>query len=302
MRADSQTNAEIFSSSSIPKINKIPAQSPWSNPGDIEKWGWTITQDESKWIWSGFDWEDVRAPLETLGLSTEIKDWDFVQTQHTKAWEVDGVHGPAIDQEYAFPGAKYQNFWLGRDQDASKYTLVLMGMFSPAGMVNEKTPPPDPKPNLPQLAAWSDMVYLQWYWTLSSLWKKPGINLDGSSKIPCPKQIITTSVITDSTRRILDRVRKNLREEPEGVAWPGDSFHPDSQAGRAILGSVHGRSLAWFLIQHKQQFGNKVFTSIHLFRKNEWRKTDKYQPLDYELYFEIGDVDEQDAPGGAEIW
>lgn len=174
-----------------------------------------------------------------------------------------------IQLDVPITGAKYQNFWLGRDRDTSMYTLVLIGMFSPAGMVNEKDPPPDPKPNLPRLAAWSDMVYLQWYWTLSSLWKKPGISLDGSSEIPCPKQIIITSVVTESTRRILDRVRKQVREEPEVIMWPGDTFQADSEAGMAILGSVHGRSLAWFLIQHKKQFGDKIFKSISLFRKNE---------------------------------
>jgi hypothetical protein len=181
-----------------------------------------------------------------------------------------------------------------------------MGMFSPAGMLKEKLPTPNPLPNLPQLAAWSDIVFLQWYWTLSSIWKKPGINPDGSSTIPCPKNIIITSVVTESTRRILDRVRQNLRDEPEGVPWPGDSFHPDSDAGMAILGSVHGRSLAWFLIQHKHQFGDKVFKSIQLFRQNPWRKSDRYQFYDYELYFEIGDVEagsggsEEDATGAAE--
>lgn len=153
-----------------------------------------------------------------------------------------------------------------------------MGMLSPAGMVDGKDPPPNPKPNLPQLAAWSDMVYLQRYWTLSSLWKTSDIP-DGSSKIPCPKQIIITSVVIESTRRILDRIRKNLREEPEGFAWPGDSLDPDSDAGMAILGSVHGRSLACFLIQHKQQFGDKIFKSISLFRRNEWRKEDKVSAL-----------------------
>lgn len=76
-----------------------------------------------------------------------------------------------------------------------------------------------------------------------------------------------------------DRIRKNLREEPEGIAWPGDSLDPDSDAGMAILGSVHGRSLACFLIQHKQQFGDKIFKSISLFRRNEWRKEDKVSAL-----------------------
>ncbi|TID26038.1 DNA replication licensing factor [Venturia nashicola] len=240
--------------------------------------------------------EDVTTPLQALALSTESKEWDFVQTQHTKTWEVDGVKGPVRcrclwlvvkwDSNFAIgplmenTQIQYQNFWFGRDQDASKCTLVLIGMFSPAGMVNELEPPPDRYPNLPQLATWSDMM---------------------SQKFPCPKQIIITSVVTESTRRILDRVRENLREEPEGVAWPGDRFHPDSDAGRAILGTIHGRSLAWFLIQNRHQFGNKSFWSIYLFRREECNKTGGYQPWDYKLYFEIGYVQEQDATGGAEI-
>ncbi|TLD38137.1 DNA replication licensing factor [Venturia nashicola] len=244
--------------------------------------------------------EDVTTPLQALALSTESKEWDFVQTQHTKTWEVDGVKGPVRcrclwlvvkwDSNFAIgplmenTQIQYQNFWFGRDQDASKYTLVLIGMFSPAGMVNDRI------------------------WCISSgigLFRVSGRSRasirTAAQKFPCPKQIIITSVVTESMRKILDRVRENLREEPEGASWPGDRFHPDSDAGRAILGTIHGRSLAWFLIQNKHQFGNKSFWSIYLFRREECNKTGGYQPWDYKLYFEIGYVQEQDATGGAEI-
>lgn len=77
MRADAETNAKFFGASENPKIRKLTAQSPWSNPGDIEKWGWTITQDESKWMWSGFEWEDVATPLKSLGLSSRDQGSGF---------------------------------------------------------------------------------------------------------------------------------------------------------------------------------------------------------------------------------
>jgi hypothetical protein len=94
MRADQKKVAEMLGASTNPRTKQTPAQSSYTDPADIEKWGWTVTQDESMWMYSGFDWGDVTTPVQALGLSTKIEDWDYVQTQHTKSWKVDGVGGP----------------------------------------------------------------------------------------------------------------------------------------------------------------------------------------------------------------
>lgn len=129
MRADAKTNAEMFGTSENPKTRKIPAQSPWSNPEDIENWGWTITQDESKWVWSGFNWADITTPLQALGLSTKSEDWDFVQTQHTKGWEVDGVKGPVRCSRLRSIAEEYFNFVI-RQLTWSMHPLVSLPIFN----------------------------------------------------------------------------------------------------------------------------------------------------------------------------
>lgn len=99
-------------------------------------------------------------------------------------------------------------------------------------------------------------------------------------------------IANEDTEQILARALKGV-QKTIGV-WPGVTFDTTTEAGNAILGewrvpncdclgkiiltsvllgSANGAVFAWFLIQHKEQLGNKWIPKVTVFYNDadsEW--------------------------------
>lgn len=93
---------------------------------------------------------------------------------------------------------------------------------------------------------------------------------------------------TPCENSITQKVIKNAmnRTKQELGKWPGVTFGMDSEEGKAILGSPNGWGVAFMLIQHKRQLGNKVVEKVTVFQ-DEGRK----QPRPPSVLFYIKNYD-----------
>lgn len=119
---------------------------------------------------------------------------------------------------------------------------------------------------LPDLKHWSDVNYLAWghYSRLAGV------------LIKAPRWILRIGVLSTSVHSIGDYALQSLTSHhPAQITgimlqpfpdWPGQKFSMVSDAGKAILGTPNGKSSAWFLIQHKEQFGTMYIDEVTLFR------------------------------------
>jgi hypothetical protein len=105
---------------------------------------------------------------------------------------------------------------------------------------------------VPALKQWSDATFLQWA-DLSS--DKHIHNIRFIMKTPC-ENVITQEVI----KAVMKRTKLELQR------WPGVTFGMNSVEGKAILGSPNGLGVAFMLIQHKRQLGNKVVEKVTIFQ------------------------------------
>jgi hypothetical protein len=62
---------------------------------------------------------------------------------------------------------------------------------------------------------------------------------------------------------IIEKVER--RSNSEFDEWPGQDFETTDEFGKALLTTVHGKAVAWFLASHKQQFGIATITHITVF-------------------------------------
>jgi hypothetical protein len=70
-------------------------------------------------------------------------------------------------------------------------------------------------------------------------------------------------IANTDTEEIIVRALHNVKKSIS--SWPGVTFTMDTEEGMAILGSANGAVFAWFLIQHKEQLGNKWIPKVTTF-------------------------------------
>lgn len=70
-------------------------------------------------------------------------------------------------------------------------------------------------------------------------------------------------IANNETEEIIARALHNVKNSVS--SWPGVTFNMDTEEGVAILGSANGAVFAWFLIQHKEQLGNKWIPKVTTF-------------------------------------
>ncbi|KAF2422609.1 hypothetical protein EJ08DRAFT_477336 [Tothia fuscella] len=113
-----------------------------------------------------------------------------------------------------------------------------------------------------------------------------GLDPNGRSQVPCPKYILIPVIISDSPtkpiiERILSETGKSI-EVLENEEYPGVQYdvRTDEKA-KAIVASPHGQAVAWFLIQHKDQFGVHEMKTVKMY----------YELSHWNLWFELGPVE-----------
>ncbi|TID25403.1 Carboxypeptidase S1 A [Venturia nashicola] len=251
--------------------------SAFNDPSEdaIEKWGWDATIDGDD-LTDGTEIKDeFYTFMKVLKLEPQkTTAWGIHAWRHMYAWNVErGIderlmptNGPAIVT------ANYRNYI---SKDKNNVAMVVDYMFSPQSVVKAKKSP-GPAPDLGRA---SDMWFLQYYRHGQNFFKFP--EPASVFRIPrqyLPRHIFIQHIITPEVKELFQRL-----VELDGTPEPdGKQFFDDDIYGKMLMGTAHGKSVGWFLVQHKDYFGDLGVKSIRIwFSKstNRWN-----------LYFEIGEV------------
>lgn len=213
------------------------AQSEFTEYEDLADWGWEVTQD------------DRRGPMRTTTSSTVFNflgaSWDanvnrWVHDKHGKTTQRDG-------KTYLSTGARYSNHF-------NPLVIIAKSNYGPAYNVPKQRPPVtgglnDPYPVLAQL---SDIFFLEFQRvmeeqnqpmnTLKGVWRDYVVNQDTKD---------LAIWITDA-----DGMLHNIPR------WPGEDFAADSDGFAALLACPNGVGVAYLLLQHQKQLGQKTITSV----------------------------------------
>ncbi|TID15653.1 Carboxypeptidase S1 A [Venturia nashicola] len=109
----------------------------------------------------------------------------------------------------------------------------------------------------PDLRRCSDLLFLMYHQNQTSKQNPPNNN---SSKILAPKYLIIPNIITPETVKLFQQLLNSTRKPDTldfdiSINSKGYTWDARSESGKAIIGTVHGAAIAFFLLQHKRQFG-----------------------------------------------
>ncbi|KZL85755.1 wd domain-containing protein [Colletotrichum incanum] len=213
--------------------------SPFKYPDDMFDWGWT--QEYLRW------------PFNPANEWPQFKD-TLDEAFADPAFPVDKEKGIAYhathERNFEFPDLR-----IGNPTDAhytnvvnpSSGAFIFDSNFSPtyAQSINKQG-------DVPDLDTLSDFAYFQW-WLGCETTNTLMTNL---------KLIFRSHIILPKT---FDIVIQALRAEGhQGVPGWNEriTFQMDSDPGLAILGTTHGASTAWMLLQHKYMLGIKAIKEV----------------------------------------
>lgn len=120
---------------------------------------------------------------------------------------------------------------------------------------------------VPVMNKWSDLAFIS------------AKMLDKDFKTP--RFIARVNIWNPQTNKDIENVLKMYRGPgSEGIFvnedmtlcpphWPGLELDIDSNEAKLLLQTVHGKGVAWFLIQHKEAFGDKTISKVTLFQHGE---------------------------------
>jgi len=106
--------------------------------------------------------------------------------------------------------------------------------------------------DVPDLKHWSDVAFLQWK-----------LKATEDSELRYVLRYNVLNVLTESVVKSI-----HTANATETLPWPGTSYSATSLEGQALLGTPNGSSVAYLLIQHKQELGHKTVDKITVFRKD----------------------------------
>ena len=117
---------------------------------------------------------------------------------------------------------------------------------------------------MPEVYAWSDIVWLLWADRAKKLGQQPG-NL---------KYVFRHEIVTPDTRFIM-----NLAEPMSGAIWPGHTFRKGTEEFQALLGTSHGRGIAFLVATHPNEMPGKDIESATCFVTKDAFGRDVYHML-----------------------
>jgi hypothetical protein len=111
----------------------------------------------------------------------------------------------------------------------------------------------DPIPILPNIRAWSDVVFVEW----QSQTAASGHDIRGL------KYIVRYEIVNGDTASIVDQAATAPESE-----WPGETIPMSAIRGRAILGTPNGAGIAYLLATHKAQLGHMTVERVQLWTRH----------------------------------
>ncbi|KAK1948934.1 hypothetical protein LY78DRAFT_732423 [Colletotrichum sublineola] len=230
---------------------RLPVASPWQDPAQVERWGWTR---EINW-----------APFTSEDTDLDTDDWDEFDSGPGFGNTFDDVFAdpryrvdPLENGLSTYLHAKHfylRNGGIGKPTHASYQNVVnprsgafiFDRTFSPRYEVAESH-----TGTVPELEHVSDLAYFQW------------LEACQIKRVhPSTIRLIYAAHITyvPSFNVVLQALsRQGHQSVPD---WNNRAIlSMDSDEGLAILGSTHGAGAALFLLQHKAALGNKAITEV----------------------------------------
>ncbi|KAH7410130.1 hypothetical protein DE146DRAFT_775521 [Phaeosphaeria sp. MPI-PUGE-AT-0046c] len=260
------------------KNHVTPMPSPWEGDlkEDMKRWGWK--DDSSKY---GLDDEcdfefthELGRAFEELGISPEPQG-DGGPNMCYKAIHYDGpavIRGPPPDkklpplkeQKYVVDGKEYRvtgaEYTIG--VNAEDGIVFFIERLSPkaAAMRLWQNGVPSAE-ELPALQASSDIAW-GFYNQACKAKKKPLNQI---------KKFMSLMIVNMETRDVIKQAVSQWKPPKGGLPlngappWPGLDFETLSEEGQALLGTVNGLAVGYFLAQHKSQLGLKHVSKITVF-------------------------------------
>lgn len=117
---------------------------------------------------------------------------------------------------------------------------------------------------MPEIYAWSDIIWLLWATRARNLGQSPG----------SLKYIFRHEIVTENTRFIM-----NLAEPLNGAVWPGHTFRKGTDEFQALLGTAHGRGIAFLVATHPDEMPGKDIESVRCLVTKDAFGRDEYHML-----------------------
>ncbi|KAF4822305.1 hypothetical protein CGCTS75_v010734 [Colletotrichum tropicale] len=218
--------------------------SPFQEPEEVLQWGWTPNV-------YFFPYAGGRKPDFGNLLDPAFADTAFpVNKAENTVWNL--VHDREFKKANGQTGyptmAHYTNV-----VNPKSGAFIFDSNFSPTYAKNQNK-----KGDVPDLDTASDIAYFQW---------RDGC-LSGGDDVKSLKVVFRSHIVYNKTFQIVMEAlrRAKYTEVPE---WDKRiTFKMDTDEGLAILGSTHGASTAWMLIQHKAELGLKDITEVVVWAAN----------------------------------
>ncbi|CAK1364153.1 hypothetical protein CB0940_03901 [Cercospora beticola] len=217
-----------------PGSTTIPA-TPYTEYSDLEKYGYVdeITRD------SYYPAEEVEEEqLAALGLSEGPKNW---KESHVR--QIDST------PQYPATGATYQNVL-----NVKEGAIVAVDNDGPDWFNKEHGLGLKPEQIVP-LKHWSDIIWLAY--------DHQAKRARNANAAPL-EHVIRHQVETPEVQRQLQLITGKAHPDELG-AFPGVSYAVDSAQGMAVLGTIHGKGVAWLLAQHKDSLGWRAIDRVHVY-------------------------------------
>ena len=201
--------------------------------------------------------------LSSLGKSDRDRaDGGRISVIHVYHWDPELVTKnppiPVDRQTYTVPGEG------ARRVTGAVYTygfstvdgvIINLNIKSPAHAARARNPPV-PDWQLPAMRSLSDIQYAIWAEAASA-----------QGRINSLEWYFVASILNEQTRQLIRGALQNsgFAQEPPLTPWPGLWISGNTQPGLALLASPLGRTLAYFLIQHKPTLGNMWVDGVVIF-------------------------------------
>ncbi|KAE9969885.1 hypothetical protein EG328_006621 [Venturia inaequalis] len=257
---------------------KFQLDSTFHDPEVAEDWGWGFTSDGIDLIFKDQINAELSTYMKQLKLEPEdLEAWASHYWRHVKAWKVTRPAGSTLPSEG--PRVSRGSYLTHISKDKGNRAMIVDLMFSPGAIVKSGRAP-GPAPDLGQA---SDMWFLQYYRHGQEFFGFP--QKAAMSRILPPQHIFIQHIITPEVKALLERL-----VTLDGNSWPdGKRFDGNSEQGMMVMGTAHGKSVSWFLIQHKDYFGDLTVNSIRIWHMQGGGSR-------WHVYFEIVEAETDGDP------
>ena len=104
---------------------------------------------------------------------------------------------------------------------------------------------------------WSDLTFIEWWNHAATPAQRGGLQF-----------VIVSNLNNERTKAVIFEVLKASGYQLKQLPYPGRTYSTETEAGKAILGSMNGCGVGFLLAQHKADLGHKEVVSVQVFDTN----------------------------------